>query len=184
MPQSGAYYKPVIITQSQLEIRHIDIKARSIAVTMETENNEEQVELAVKSGDRIHRIAAAFYYQNKREPSACLMNLLADQDPLVVEAARLALVIIANDKRYRRPGAYHQMHIIDFGPWIFSPGKDKSGGQDDMNGLTVRREAIDLWQSHFDKVEANNRKVEAEQKAKMEREKAKENDPRKVLGVE
>ena len=89
MPQSGAYYKPVIITQSQLEILDIDIKARRIAVTMETEKNEEQVELAVKSGDRIHRIAAAFYYGHRLERSACLMNLMADQDPLVIDAARL-----------------------------------------------------------------------------------------------
>jgi hypothetical protein len=183
LPRSGVNM-PVTITASQLEILDMDIKARRIAVTMETEKNEEQVELAVKSGDRIHRIAAAFYYQNRREPSPCLMNLLADNDPIVVEAARIALVIIANDKRYRRPGAYHQAHIIDFGPWMFGPGKQKSDGQVDMDGLTVRREAIDLWQSHFDKVEANNRKVEVEQKAKMEREKAKETDPRKVLGVE
>ena len=48
-------------------------------------------------GDRAHHvmIATAFYFLFRLEPAPCLLSLLADQDPLVVEAARLAKVRIA-----------------------------------------------------------------------------------------
>lgn len=119
-----------------------------MARTMLVERNSEQVELSVKSSDRIHRIAAAFYYQFRLDPDPCLMHLLADQDPLVVEAAHIALVIIANDKKFRQ-GTYPRGHLVDFGPWPArtAPG---SANMPEEDGTARRRDAIDLWQSHFE----------------------------------
>jgi hypothetical protein len=154
LPRSGAPW-PVAATETQQEILVIDARARAIARTMLVEENREQVELAVGSTDRVHRIAAAFYFQFRLDPDPCLMSLLADPDPLVVEAARLALVIIANDRKFRS-GAYPKNHLIDFGPWMDlgrggnGPGGLQGDGQ--VNGLAARRDAIDLWESHFDRV--------------------------------
>ena len=139
---------PFLITEDQAEILRIDSRARSMARTMLVERNSEQVELSVKSSDRIHRIAAAFYYQFRLDPDPCLMHLLADQDPLVVEAAHIALVIIANDKKFKA-GPYPRGHLVDFGPWMSraAVGGLGSTGED---GTAMRRDAIDLWQSHFE----------------------------------
>lgn len=161
MPRSGAVY-PKIITESFAEILDMDAKARGIARTMQVEKNEEQVELAVKSSDKIHRIAAAFYFQFKNEPNSCLINLLADEDPLVIEAAKQALVIIANDSKFRDQKAYPKNHAIDFGPWMFGPGKRGLDRQNPRGAdfVAVRRDAIELWQSHFDQVARNQKLVE------------------------
>jgi len=133
----------------------IDARARAIARTMLVEENREQVELSAGSTERVHRIAAAFYFQFRLEPDPCLLGLLADQDPLVVEAARLALVIIANDKKFRS-NRYPKNHLIDFGPWMdLRSGGDGPGsvpGDGKAGGLAARRDAIDLWQSHFEGV--------------------------------
>ena len=158
MPRSGAVYLKNI-TESFSEILDMDAKARGIARTMLVEKNEEQVELAVKSSDKIHRIAAAFYFQFKKEPSSCLMNLLADEDPLVIEAARQALVIVANDSKFRDQKVYPKNHVIDFGPWMFGPGKRALDRQNprDADFVAVRKDAIELWQSHFDQVARNQK---------------------------
>ena len=132
----------------------IDGRARAIARTMLGEENREQVELAAGSTDCVHRIATAFYFQFRLEPAPCLLSLLADQDPLVVEAARLALVIIANDKKFRS-ARYPKNHLIYFG-WIElkacgnGPGSVPGDGR--AGGLAPRRDSIDLWQSHFERV--------------------------------
>lgn len=139
---------PFLIHDDQAEILRIDARARSIARTMMVEENTEQVELSVKSGDRTHRIAAAFYYQFRLDPDPCLMHLLADQDPLVVEAAHIALVIIANDKKFKA-GPYPRGHLVDFGPWM-SRAAGGGLGSTGEDGTAMRRDAIDLWQSHFE----------------------------------
>ena len=139
---------PFLIQEDQAEILRIDARARSIARTMMVEENSEQVELSIKSGDRTHRIAAAFYYQFRLDPDPCLMHLLADQDPLVVEAAHIALVIIANDKKFKA-GPYPRGHLVDFGPWM-SRAAGGGLGPTPEDGTAMRRDAIDLWQSHFE----------------------------------
>lgn len=154
---------PVVINEPQHQLLFIIHKAENIAKTLMKEDNSEMVELAVKSSDRIHRIGAAFYYGHKLEPSECLFNLMADQDPLVVDAARLACINIANKKYVsvdKKDKAYQQGHIVDFGPWMYKPGSEKkstlNGGQD---GVTIRHEAIDLWRSFFEKKEAGGKKM-------------------------
>ena len=152
-----------MISDPQHELLFIISKSENIAKTLMKENNPEMVELAVKSSDRIHRIAAAFYYGHKLEPSECLFNLMADQDPLVVDAARLACINIANKKYVsvdKKGRAYQQGHIVDFGPWMYRPGSEKkstlNGNQD---GVKIRHEAIDLWRSFFEKKEAGGKKM-------------------------
>ena len=133
----------------------IDGRARAIARTMLGEENREQVELAAGSTDCVHRIATAFYFLFRLEPAPCLLSLLADHDSLVVEAARLALVIIANDKKFRS-ARYPKNQLIDFGPWIeLKAGGNAPGsvpGDERAGGLAPRRDSIDLWQSHFERV--------------------------------
>jgi len=136
------------LIHDQAEILRIDARARSIARTMMVEQTTEQLELSVKSADRTHRIAAAFYYQFRLDPDPCLMHLLADQDPLVVEAAHIALVIIANDKKFKA-GPYPRGHLVDFGPWM-SRAAGNGLGSTQEDGTAMRRDAIDLWQSHFE----------------------------------
>ena len=160
---------PIQITQTQLEILEIDRKARAIAHTMYAENNEEQIELSVKSSDKIHRIAAVFYYQQKMDPNPCLLNLLGDQDPLVVEAAHIACIIIANNKKHKDFNKYPKGHLIDFGPWL-----NRLNNQSEGTG--ARQEAIDMWQSHFDKILKN--KKEIEDKPKEEKKSVEE-----ILGI-
>ena len=158
------------IPADKVELVDIINKSMGIAMTMHDEQNQELVELSVKSSDRIHRIAAAFYYGHRRDRSACLMNLMADQDPLVIDAARLACINIAERKHGKR---------VDFGPWVYGPKKNLN---DESDTATIRREAIDLWNSFFEKREKDEELKAAQLKEKANK-KAVTKDPREVLGV-
>ncbi len=159
MPQSGA----LVINENSSELAFIINKAESMARVMLKHKNEELVELSVKSGDRIHRIAAAIYFGYRMDPNDCLFVLMGDSDPLVVDAARLACVHIANNKYIdksvvanRKGLPYQQGHIIDFGPWVYRPGDNaKNSGMVGEDPATMKSGAIDLWQSFFSRQEKN-----------------------------
>lgn len=126
------------------------------------------VELSVKSSDRIHRIAAAGYYAYKLEPSSCLFVLMTDQDPLVIDAARLACVHIANRKYavmdFQKRG---RLRHIDFGPNIFVPGGNMTliDGKEGGTMMSEAKDASDLWQAHFEKMESDFKKFNNQKEA-------------------
>lgn len=128
-----------------------------MARTMLKQKDDVLVETAVKSSDRIHRISAAIYFGYRMDPNNCLFVLMGDSDPLVVDAARLACVHIANNKYVvanKKGLPYQQGHIIDFGPWVYRPG-DKNAGIGGGDSATMKGDAIDLWQSFFSRQEKN-----------------------------
>lgn len=122
------------------------------------EKNEELVELSVKSTDFEHRIAAAWYYGLAQEPSDCLLVLLVDQHPLVVQAARESCVSIAKRK-------YRDAHI-DFGPRLNATSSSKD-------------DCLNLWQSYFESKTKGSKKTE-----KPEAPAKREKTAQEILGVD
>jgi hypothetical protein len=111
--------------QQILDIRR---HCKQMAYTLKKEQNEELIELSVKSTDFHHRIAAAFCYGMTKNPSNCLFVLMTDRHPLVSQAAREACVSIAWG---------HGDTRADFGPVLNADQAMKS-------------DAANLWQSYFE----------------------------------
>ena len=153
---------------SKEDIISIINRSENLAANLVEQDNDELVELAVRSSDRIKRIAAAGYYAYKLEPSACLFVLMCDQDPLVVDAARLACVHIANRKyaamEFKKRG---RLRHIDFGPHFFVEGGNMTLIQEKQGGtmMSEAKDASDMWQAHFEKMESDLKKFNKERNA-------------------
>jgi hypothetical protein len=100
-----------------------------MAKSLVNQNNDELVELSVKSTDYNHRVAAAWYFGIKKEPTDCLIKLLEDRHPLVSLAAHESCVSIAKTQ---------QKELVDFGPF----GKEAD-----------KKASAELWSAYFEKKE-------------------------------
>lgn len=124
------------------------------------ENDAEMIEVAVRSTDFHHRIAAAWAYALSKDDNNCLLALLNDRHPLVSHAAREGCVYIAKHK-------YGDLRT-DFGPVL---GSDQAAKDD----------SAALWQVYFDKKKkkAETKKVETPkaETAKPAQERAPDFDP-------
>lgn len=109
--------------------------AREFAQT----GHEEMLEIASKSTDVSHRVAAAWAFGLTKKHDSGLTALLGDQDPLVVLAAREACSYIAREKFGAK--------CTDFGPFPESGPAEKS-------------HARELWEIWFEKRVAALAKVE------------------------
>lgn len=98
-----------------------------MAKSLANQKNDELVELSVKSTDFHHRIAAAWYFGIKKEPTDCLMHLLEDRHPLVSLAAHESCVCIAKNQH---------KELVDFGPF---------GREGD------KKASAELWTAYFEK---------------------------------
>lgn len=133
---------------SATEMAQVARKSLPMARELAQTGHEEMLELATKSTDIHHRIAAAWAYGLTKKHDCGLTTLLGDQDPLVVLAAREACSHIAREK--------YGAKCVDFGPF---PG----------TGTAERSHARELWEMWFEK--------RAETLAKAEKAKAAQPQP-------
>ena len=126
--------------QASDELSVLRKQAMNLARTLRDEQNEDLVETAVNSKEITHRIAAAWYYGAVLKHDDCLYNLLEDEHPLVVLAAREACCRIAREK--------YQGKSVDFGPAINAEA-------------TLKTDSRAMWQTYFGKKEAAPNKESA-----------------------
>ena len=112
------------------QVAAISQHAMQMAKTMHKEKDAEMFELAVKSSDFHHRIAAAWAYGLSLKDDSCLIALLCDQHPLVAHAARESCVYIARHK-------YKDLRT-DFCPILNSGSNEKT-------------DAANLWSVYFER---------------------------------
>jgi len=116
-------------TFTRLEMAVIANRCMAMAKSLANQNNDELVELSVKSTDYNHRVAAAWYFGIKKDPTDCLIRLLEDRHPLVSLAAHESCVIIAKTQN---------KELVDFGPF----GKESD-----------KKASAELWSAYFEKKE-------------------------------
>lgn len=95
-------------------------RCMTMAKGLVEQKNEELIELSVNSTDFNHRIAAAWAFGIRKEPTDCLLRLLEDRHPLVSLAAHESCISIAKT-RYK--------DSVDFGPFETDAGGKKSAGE-------------------------------------------------------
>lgn len=115
---------------SASEMTQVARKSLPMARELAQAGHEEMLELATKSTDIHHRVAAAWAFGLTKKHDCGLTALLGDQDPLVVLAAREACSHIAREK--------YGAKCVDFGPF---PG----------TGTTERSHSRELWEMWFEK---------------------------------
>lgn len=140
-PQSQLYQQKIAVYNSQKqasdELNTLRKQAMNLARTLRDEKDEDLVETAVNSKEITHRIAAAWYFGAVLKHDDCLYNLLEDEHPLVVLAAREACCRIAREK--------YQGRSIDFGPAINAEAN-------------IKTDCRAMWQTYFSKKENNTTK--------------------------
>ncbi len=99
----------------------------NLAKTLQQQNNRDLVELSVQSPDFHHRLAAAWFFGLTKEPTDCLVRLLADKHPLVSLAAHESCVLIAKSN-------YNEK--VDFGPF--------------ENSAVSKTSSAELWATYFE----------------------------------
>ena len=112
------------------EMRAVARHSMAMAKVLARPDHEEMLELAKKSTDMHHRVAAAWAMGIACKHDCGLTALLSDGDPLVVLAARESCVHLARGK--------YADKAVDFGPTPSAGSADK-------------KQAQELWETYFEK---------------------------------
>lgn len=129
----GIFQSPSAVSErrySQADMVRISRQSMPMAREFAKPGHEEMLEIASKSTDVSHRVAAAWAYGLGKKQDSGLTGLLGDNDPLVVLAARESCSYIAREK--------FGVKCTDFGPFADS-------------GPAERSHARELWEMWFEK---------------------------------
>jgi hypothetical protein len=123
-------------------------------------NNSNPDPKMVKAYHRLHTISQLKNHKPVEEINGCIYNLLADNDPLVVLAAREGCKQIAK--------SLFGDSQVDFGPSY------------DGQGESSRKDAVDMWQSYFEKSMKDKKEIVREAPVVKKRRRS----PQEILGID